>query len=88
MYEVTHSRVWLPVWSWADDAAWSRLIDWAEGNCENFADRLIVTPGGNPQGDPQGLNAIAEGKTRITDTVDRIRIFSEESVRAGLKGLQ
>jgi hypothetical protein len=51
---------------WGDNAAWSRLIDWAESNCENFTNRLIVTPGGNQLGNPQGLKAIADGKARIT----------------------
>jgi hypothetical protein len=66
MYEVMHSGAWLPVWAWGDNDAWHRLIDWAEDNCENFADRLIVTPQlGNGLENPEGLKTISQGKARL-----------------------
>lgn len=65
-YKVMHSGAWLPVWAWADNDAWNRLIDWAEDNCDNYADRLIVTPQrGNRLESPQGLKTIAQGGHRL-----------------------
>jgi hypothetical protein len=66
IYGVMHFGAWLPVWAWADDHAWDRLIEWADDNCDNFADRLIVTPRlGNQLESPQGLKKITQGKARI-----------------------
>jgi hypothetical protein len=60
-----HFGAWLPVWAWADDAAWQRLIDWINENCHNKGGRLIVTPKlANQLKNPEGLRKIAHGVAR------------------------
>ena len=65
VYEVMHTGACLPVWGWVSDAAWNRVIDWINDNCDNAESRLIVTPNlGNRLEAPAGLKAIADGAAR------------------------
>jgi hypothetical protein len=65
VYEVMHSGAWMPVWAWDDDAAWNRLIEWMNANCQNLSGRLVVTPKlANQLRRPDGLRVIADGAAR------------------------